>query len=52
MIHFTFLYLGIVAFLLVMLVIVDKFVTPHLSPDNKYLKWWRKHIIKEDPDHL
>lgn len=36
----------------VLFILFDKYVTPRLTPDNRFVKWWKKHIIDEDPDHL
>jgi hypothetical protein len=29
--------------------IVELFVVPHLNEDSKFLKFWRDHVIGEDP---
>jgi phage shock protein PspC (stress-responsive transcriptional regulator) len=29
--------------------IVEFLVVPHLKEDNKFFKFWRRHIIGEDP---
>jgi len=29
--------------------IVELFVVPHLKEDSKFLKFWRDHVIGEDP---
>jgi hypothetical protein len=34
------------------MVSIDKFIIPTLSPDNKFLKWWEKHFVDEDPYDL
>ena len=31
---------------------IDKHIIPTLTPDNKFRKWWTKHIIDEDPYDL
>ena len=31
---------------------IDLFIIPHLSPDNKFRKWWKKNVIDEDSNHL
>jgi hypothetical protein len=28
---------------------IEKFVIPHLNPENKFRKWWKNNIIEEDP---
>ena len=37
--------------LLLLMVSVDKFIIPTLNQDSLIRKWWRKHIIDEDPYH-
>jgi len=39
-----------VMFVLTML--IERYIIPRLSPENRFVKWWKKHIIDEDPDHL
>jgi hypothetical protein len=29
--------------------VVEFLVVPHLKEDSKFLKFWRDHVIKEDP---
>jgi hypothetical protein len=36
----------------IIMILIDKLIIPHLSPDNKFLKWWKRYIIDEDSDHL
>ena len=36
----------------VLFILFDRYVSPRLTPDNRFVKWWKKHIIDEDPDHL
>jgi hypothetical protein len=38
--------------LFVLYILFDRFIIPHLTPENRFVKWWKKHIIDEDPDHL
>ena len=30
---------------------IEKYVIPHLNPDNKFKVWWKNNIIDEMPDH-
>jgi len=46
----TFLIMGA---LVMTLFLIDRYVIPKLNPESNFVKWWRKHIIDEDPfDHL
>lgn len=46
---FSLVTVGVV---LILTVLCDRYVFPRLTPDNRFVKWWKKHIIDEDPDHL
>jgi hypothetical protein len=49
----VFLYvLIIMGVLLVITFSIEKFIIPRLNPDNRFLKFWKKYIIDEDPFHL
>jgi hypothetical protein len=49
----TILITVIVIVLLPFLMIgIEKFIIPQLGPDNRFVKFWKKHIIDEDPFHL
>jgi hypothetical protein len=43
------IYVTVVLLLFIIGGIIDKFYIPTLNPDNRFVKWWRKHIIDEDP---
>jgi hypothetical protein len=46
----VFLYiLIIIGILSIILFSIDKFLIPQLNPDNKFRKWWEKHIISINP---
>ena len=46
----TFLTVLVVLGVLVVLTIsIDKYIIPHLNPDNRFVKWWKNHIVDEDP---
>lgn len=48
----TFLIVLVVLGLLVVLtVLIDKYIIPHLTPDNKFKVWWKNNIVDEDPYH-
>ena len=38
--------------LLIIGVLIQKFLIPRLSPENRFVKWWKNNIVDEDPDHL
>ena len=38
--------------LIVLTILIDVYVIPRLSPENRFNKWWKRHIVDEDPDHL
>ncbi len=38
--------------LFIIILCVDKYIIPNLKPDNKLIKWWKRHIVEDDPDHL
>ena len=35
--------------LLVIMILVDKFIIPRLNPENKFVKWWEKHMVSINP---
>jgi hypothetical protein len=43
---YTFLVLGA---LLIITILVDKYLIPILNPDNRFVKWWKKHIVDINP---
>ena len=43
---YTFLVLGT---LLVITILVDKYLIPNLEPKNRFVKWWKKHIVDINP---
>lgn len=38
--------------LFILLFFFDKHIIPKLNPDNRFVKWWKRNIMDEDPDHL
>jgi hypothetical protein len=34
--------------ILIVAVSLDKYIIPRLSPNNRFAKWWRKHLVDED----
>jgi hypothetical protein len=38
--------------LLIIGILIQKFLIPRLSPENRFVKWWKNNIVDEDPDHL
>ena len=42
----VFLVLGTIV---VCTILIDKNIIPRLNPDNKFRKWWKKHIMDVDP---
>lgn len=38
--------------LLIIGVLIQKFLIPRLSPENRFVKWWKNNIVDEDPFHL
>jgi hypothetical protein len=35
--------------LLVLVILTDKVIIPRLNPDNKFRKFWERHIISLNP---
>ena len=44
------IYLCVVLSLFVIGGIIEKYVIPHLNPDNKFKIWWKNNIIDEYED--
>ena len=44
------IYVCVVLSLFVIGGIIEKYVIPHLSPDNKFKIWWKNNIIDEYED--
>ena len=42
----------VMLFLFIIGACIDLLIIPHLSPENKFLKWWKKNVIDDDPHHL
>ena len=38
-------------FVILSFMFIEVHIIPHLSPDNKFKIWWKKHIIDEMSDH-
>jgi hypothetical protein len=36
---------------LMCMVFIEIHIIPHANPKNRFVKWWKKHIIDENPDH-
>ena len=46
----TFLTIFVVLTILIVTVFsIEKFLIPRLSPDNRFAKWWTKHIFSFNP---
>jgi len=43
---YTFLVLGT---LLIITILVDKYLIPILNQNNRFVKWWKKHIVDVNP---
>jgi len=43
---YTFLVLGT---LLIITILVDKYLIPILNQNNRFVKWWKKHIVNVNP---
>jgi Na+-transporting methylmalonyl-CoA/oxaloacetate decarboxylase gamma subunit len=39
----------ILAIILLFMGAIETHIIPNLEPDNKFLLWWKEHIINEDP---
>jgi hypothetical protein len=35
--------------LLLIVFSVERFIIPRLNPDNRFAKWWTKHMFSVDP---
>lgn len=47
--------LTFIVFMLALIIIggcIELFIIPHLNPENRFNKWWKKNVIDYDPDHL
>jgi hypothetical protein len=42
----------ILSIVLMCMVFIQTHIIPHAKPDNRFVKWWKRNIIDEDPDHL
>jgi len=42
----------ILSIVLVGMVFVQEYLIPRLNPENRFVKWWKNHIVDDDPDHL
>ena len=46
----TFLIIsGVLTILIVIVFSIERFIIPRLNPDNRFVKWWEKHMVSEDP---
>jgi len=41
----------IVGVIFVLSILAERYIIPRLSPDNRFVKWWRKHIVGQLPDN-
>jgi len=41
--------LGVLTILIVIVYSIEKFLIPRLSPNNRFVKWWTKHIFSVNP---
>jgi len=46
------LYLCAMGFIVTSSIIINKHVIPKLNPDNRFVKWWKRNIIDDDPYDL
>ena len=44
--------LVIMGVILILSVLYDKYIFPRLTPDNRFVKWWKNNVVDKDPDHL
>ena len=44
--------LVILGLLCILMIIIDRYIIPHLSPENRFKKWYKRVIVDDDPDHL
>jgi len=45
-----FLWVIIISVTLLLIVFsVERFIIPRLNPDNRFVKWWTKHMFSVDP---
>jgi hypothetical protein len=42
----VFLVLGL---LVVLVILTDKVIVSRLNPENRFVKWWKKHIMDFNP---
>jgi hypothetical protein len=42
----------VVGVMFVLTMLIEKYIIPRLNPENRFVMWWKKHIIDEDPFHL
>ena len=42
----------ILGLLCILMIIIERYIIPHLSPENRFNKWWKRYVIDSDPDHL
>jgi hypothetical protein len=47
-----FIVLMVLGLLLIIGALIEKYLIPRLSPENRFVKWWKKWIVDEDPFHL
>ena len=38
--------------ILALSILIESYIIPHLSPENKFKIWWKNNVIDEDPHHL
>jgi len=41
--------LVIMGTLLVTVISIEQFLIPNLKPENRFAKWWKKHMFSFDP---
>ena len=44
--------LFILGLLCICVFVIDKYIIPHLSPENRFKKWYKRVIVDDDLDHL
>ena len=35
--------------LFIIVLCTDKYIIPRINPDNRFIKWWKRHIVDINP---